>query len=70
MLQFIRLANMHVKEDGLKPIEELKNLKELMLSNQFETIDYAYLSVKLPDTTYGSFRPYIKYDKPIFLMIL
>ena len=56
---------MHVSEDGLRPIEVLKDLKELWLSNQFETIDYAYLSVKLPNTKCDSFKPYIKYDKPI-----
>ncbi|HZY39548.1 MAG TPA: hypothetical protein VFE53_22990 [Mucilaginibacter sp.] len=64
-LQFLRLANLHVKEDGLKPVAELTNLKELMLSNQFETSDYAYLSVKLPHTKCDSFQPFIKYDKPI-----
>lgn len=65
MLKFLRLVNMHVREDGLRPIAVLKDLKELMLSNQFETIDYAYLSAKLPGTQCEYFKPYVKYDKPI-----
>jgi hypothetical protein len=64
-LQFLRLANMHVKEGGLKPIAELRGLKELMLSNQFDTVDYAYLAAKLPDTECDYFKPYIKYESPI-----
>jgi Leucine-rich repeat (LRR) protein len=64
-LQFLRLANMRIKEDGLRLIANLKGLKELNVSNQFETIDYAYLSVKLPNTKCDSFKPYITYNKPI-----
>ena len=64
-LRELRLANIQVKEDGLQPIGELMGLKELMLSNQFETKDYAYLSVKLPETKCDYFKPYIVYDRPI-----
>lgn len=47
-LEDLILTNLKIEEDGLLPIASLKKLKHLRVSNQFETSDYAFLSVKLP----------------------
>lgn len=46
----MRLANLKVEDDTLKPLADLKSLEELWLSNQFETKEYAWLATRLPDT--------------------
>jgi hypothetical protein len=58
-LLYLRLANLKLEDDSLKPIGNLKKLKELMLSNQFETKEYAWLAAKLPNTQCDSFKAYI-----------
>ncbi|MDI3335610.1 hypothetical protein QKW60_04260 [Defluviimonas aestuarii] len=47
-LEELRLLNLRVTEGGLRPLAGCRALKHLWLSNQFETADYAYLSVRLP----------------------
>ena len=42
--------NLKVKDDSLEPLIQLKNLRELSLSNQFKVEEYAKLSVALPYT--------------------
>ena len=49
-LETLSLYNLKIEDDTLKPIGELVNLKKLNLSNQFDTKEYAWLSVKLPKT--------------------
>ncbi|PGQ48784.1 internalin, partial [Bacillus thuringiensis] len=51
--------NLKVKDDSLEPLMQLKNLKELSLSNQFKVEEYAKLSVALPYTVCESFKPYV-----------
>ena len=54
-LEAVQLLNLGVEEDGLRPLAACKQLKWLSLSNQFETSDYAYLSVHLPQTECAQF---------------
>lgn len=58
-LRELGLGNLTVKDHTqLQPIGNLKDLQMLDISNQFETEEYARLSVMLPDTKCESFRPY------------
>lgn len=47
-LEVLRLTNLRVTEGGLRPLAGCTGLRSLDVSNQFETADYAYLSVMLP----------------------
>lgn len=42
-----------------------RKLKELILSNQFSTEDFAYLSVNLPKTKCRMFAPYVPIDSDV-----
>lgn len=57
-LEALVLHNLKVSKDGLKPLAALKSLGFLALSNQFETEDYAYLSVHMPETACAQFAAY------------
>ena len=57
-LEVLALLNLAVEEGGLRPLAKLARLKALFLSNQFETADYAYLSVHLPRTDCAQFEAY------------
>ena len=59
-LEALVLLNLKIDEGGLRPLAALTHLQELIVSNQFETADYAYLSVHLPDTRCEAFQPYQK----------
>lgn len=61
----LRMHNIKVDEGGLRPISGCKALKELSVSNQFPTEDYAYLSVHLPNTACDLFAPYTPLDSPL-----
>jgi hypothetical protein len=58
-LEELVLTNIKVVEDGLRPLARCRNLRALELSNQFETAEYAYLSVALPGTACQHFAPYV-----------
>jgi hypothetical protein len=59
-LEELVLTNLKVLDGGLRPLADLPRLRALELSNQFETEDYAYLSVALPNTTCRHFAPYVR----------
>ena len=61
-LEALVLHNLKVSKDGLKPLAALKSLGFLALSNQFETEDYAYLSVHMPETKCAQFAAYQHYN--------
>ncbi len=63
-LQSLRLLNLAVT-GGLKPLASLSSLRELELSNQFPTEEYAYLSVMLDCVRCDYFVPYIELPNPI-----
>jgi hypothetical protein len=59
-LEELTLTNLRVDAGGLRPLAGCKSLKTLTLSNQFDTEDYAYLSVALPDVQCASFQPWVR----------
>jgi hypothetical protein len=60
VLEELILTNLAVESGGLRPLARCRSLKTLTLSNQFETEDYAYLSVALPDVRCNAFQPWIR----------
>ena len=64
-LEELRLTNLRVLEGGLRPLAGCSALRRLDLSNQFQTADYAYLSVALPETTCDMFAPFIPLGQAI-----
>lgn len=64
-LEELRLTNLRVLDGGLRPLSGCRALRRLDVSNQFETADYAYLSVALPDTECDHFAPYVPLQGPI-----
>ncbi|MBL8159998.1 leucine-rich repeat domain-containing protein [Candidatus Saccharibacteria bacterium] len=58
-LRKLCLANLSVAQGGLKPLANLSRLEELDLSRQFDTEEYARLSVALPNTRCEYFAPYV-----------
>ncbi len=64
-LEELRLLNLRVQDGGLRPVAGCSALKHLSLSNQFETADYAYLSVHLSDTECEMFAADTPLTKPI-----
>jgi len=52
----LRLLNLSVDADGILPLASCTSLDVLELSNQFETQEYAYLSVKLRNTKCDYFK--------------
>jgi hypothetical protein len=59
-LQELTLWNVRVKEGGLKPLGQCKALRFLKVSNQFETADFAYLSVVLAQVKCEFFAPWVQ----------
>ncbi|HEX4122382.1 MAG TPA: hypothetical protein VH619_17340 [Verrucomicrobiae bacterium] len=59
-LQELVLMNLRVKEEGLRPLGECKTLQTLAASNQFETADYACLSVVLRHVKCEFFAPWTR----------
>jgi hypothetical protein len=58
-LEELSLLNLRVLDGGLRPLGRLPSLRRLDVSNQFDTADYAYLSVALRQTDCDHFAPYI-----------
>ena len=58
-LSTLQMTNVKVDHDGLRPLEACKALRKLMVSYNFPTEDYAYLSVKRPDIDCDAFAPYL-----------
>jgi hypothetical protein len=63
-LEELVLTNLGVESGGLRPLAGCGALRALTLSNQFETDDYAYLSVALPDVECAAFHPWIRASLP------
>lgn len=49
-LEELRLTNLRVEKDGLRPIAKCNSLKRLDVANSFDTEDYAFLAAKMPNT--------------------
>jgi hypothetical protein len=64
-LRSLTLANLKVTEGGLRPLAGCRQLTELEVSNQFDTEDYALLSVRLPKTRCEKFAPYVPLEEPL-----
>lgn len=64
-LEELQLLNIGVEQVGLRPLAGCWKLKQLVLSNQFPTEDYAYLSAKLPQVLCQMFAPYVQVEPPI-----
>jgi hypothetical protein len=59
-LEELTLTNLSVESGGLRPLARCRALKTLHLSNQFDTEDYAYLSVALPNVECQAFQPWMR----------
>lgn len=55
-LNYLSLSNIKVEGGSLQPLAKLKKLKTLIVSNQFETREYAWLATRLPDTKCALFH--------------
>jgi hypothetical protein len=58
-LEELVLTNLRVQSGGLTPLARCRSLRTLRLSNQFDTEDYAFLSVALPQVQCDSFHPWV-----------
>lgn len=61
-LKELCLTNLSVTEGGLRPLAACTALKRLVLSNGFETADYAFLAARLPDATCTHFAATVPVD--------
>lgn len=59
-LVYLDLSHIKVLDDSLWPISKLRGLKELVISNQFPTEEFAKLSVVLPDTKCDKFSAFVR----------
>lgn len=59
-LVYLGLSNIKVLDDSLWPISELRGLKELVISNQFPTEEFAKLSAALPNTKCDKFSAFLR----------
>ncbi len=64
-LEDLVLANLKVETGGLRPLADCKRLRNLWVSNQFPTEDYAFLSVKLPNVQCNMFQPFVPLSQPV-----
>jgi len=64
-LEYLGLSNIKILDESLDPLTELKYLKELSISNQFPTEEYAKLSMRLPHTKCEKFSAYSFLGSPI-----
>ena len=55
-LKYLGLTNLKIEDDTLHPLDQLKNLELLEISNQFETKEYAWLATRLPITKCKMFQ--------------
>ena len=63
-LEILALGNLRIDDSSLlSPIASLHMLKELDISNQFPTEQYARLSVLLPHAKSRMFEPYFRMDQ-------
>ena len=58
-LEELVLTNIRVLHNGLRPLARCRRLRALELSNQFDTADYAFLSVAIPGAACRHFAPYV-----------
>ena len=63
-LQELVLQNLRVGSDGLMPLAGCLTLKELVISNQFSTEEFAMLSVRLYNVRCDMFQSYISIKYP------
>jgi hypothetical protein len=61
-LEELALWNLRVESGGLRSLGQCRSLKTLAVSNQFDTEDYAYLSVALPQVKCDYFAPWVRVD--------
>lgn len=61
-LEELCITNVRILDGGLRPLAACRRLRRLELSNQFQTADYAYLSVALPDAVCSHFAAYVPVD--------
>lgn len=61
----LQLLNISVEEDGLRPLADCAGLRTLEVSNQFQTDDYAFLSVRAPHIECAMLAPYVLLSHPI-----
>lgn len=64
-LKHLGLTNLKVADESLEPLIKLENLKTLEISNQFNTEEYAMLSIYLSNTQCDKFNPYVLMVEPI-----
>ena len=64
-LEELRLMNLKVEAGGLRPLSACKALRSLMVSNQFPTEDYAFLSARMPEVECSMFAPFVPLKSPI-----
>lgn len=57
----LSLKAIRVGDQSLEPVARLASLRELELSNQFPTEEYARLSVALPEVRCARFAPYLDF---------
>ena len=58
-LELLHITNLKVADESLAFVEHLRSLKELQVSNQFPTKEYAALKAKCGDVKCTHFAPYI-----------
>jgi hypothetical protein len=61
-LRGLSLKAIRVGDESLAPVEGLPNLREIELSNQFQTEEYARLSVAFPNIACMHFQPYFYFS--------
>jgi hypothetical protein len=55
-LKCLSLTNLKIEDDTLQPLGQLKNLFKLIISNQFEIKEYAWLATRLINTECKMFQ--------------
>ena len=58
-LELLHITNLKISDESLGFVRNLSSLKELQVSNQFPTAEYAALKSKRPDLQCTHFVPYI-----------
>lgn len=64
-LRYLSLFNLTVAQGGLAPLERCSALRELAVSNQFATEDYARLAARLPGVKCDMFAPWVRLATPV-----
>lgn len=64
-LEELTLLNLSVEKNSLNSITKITQLKFLNISNQFDTEEYAMLSVKMRNTKCDYFKPYVELKSTI-----